>query len=243
MIWNEDGWLCHATGSPIPELTVPAPALPAHPWPQPEPRATFNSPQLPLEFQWLRSPYPDELFSLTDRPGCLRLYGRETIGSLFRQSLVARRQQSHTCSFRTLMEFEPEHFQQIAGLVCYYNASKFHYLHLTRDDVNDRHLRVMSALPDHVSSDAFTAPIPIPFEGPIELRADIRLDTLRFAWRQPDTEWNWLPETFDTSILSDEATAPGLPNFTGAFAGMACQDLSGTARPADFFWFEYQETE
>jgi xylan 1,4-beta-xylosidase len=52
---------------------------------------TFDRPELPLEFQWLRSPYPDELFSLTERPGYLRLYGRKTIGSLFRQSLVARR--------------------------------------------------------------------------------------------------------------------------------------------------------
>jgi hypothetical protein len=27
----------------------------------------------------------------------------------------------------------------------------------------------------------------------------------------------------DASILSDEATAPGLANFTGAFVGMCCQ--------------------
>jgi len=41
--------------------------------------------------------------------------------------------------------------------------------------------------------------------------------------------------------LSDDATAPGAPNFTGAFVGMACQDGAGTARPADFDYFEYQE--
>ena len=46
---------------------------------------------------------------------------------------------------------------------------------------------------------------------------------------------------FDASILSDEATSPGLPNFTGAFVGMACHDLAGTALPADFDWFEYRE--
>ena len=28
---------------------------------------------------------------------------------------------------------------------------------------------------------------------------------------------------------------------TGAFVGMACQDGSGTARPADFDFFEYRE--
>ena len=59
-------------------------------------------------------------------------------------------------------------------------------------------------------------------------------------WKARD--WTWLPQTFDASILSDEATAPGLPNFTGAFVGMACQDLAGTARPADFDYFEYRGT-
>ena len=52
-----------------------------------------------------------------------------------------------------------------------------------------------------------------------------------------------MPDVFDASILSDEATAPGAPNFTGAFVGVACQDVSGTAQPADFDWFEYRERE
>ena len=87
-----------------------------------------------MDFQWLRSPWPEELFSLTARPGHLRLYGRETIGSLFRQALVARRQQAHCFSAATVMDFEPEHFQQMAGLVCYYNSAKFHYLHVSHDE-------------------------------------------------------------------------------------------------------------
>jgi xylan 1,4-beta-xylosidase len=56
-------------------------------------------------------------------------------------------------------------------------------------------------------------------------------------------DWQWLPQVFDASILSDEATAPGLPNFTGAFVGVACQDTAGTAAAADFDWFEYRERE
>ncbi len=241
MHWKSDGWLYHESNSAAPRMTVPAPALAVQEWPAAEPRVRFDQPALPSEFQWLRSPFPDELFSLSERPGWLRLYGRDTIGSLFRQSLVARRQQAHVCSIATHMEFEPEHFQQMAGLVCYYNASKFHYLYVCRDDVNGKHLRVMSALPDQPSADAFTAPIKIESEGALELRADIRFDALRFAYRHPGQEWTWLPQTFDASILSDEASAPGLPNFTGAFAGMACQDVSGSAKPADFLWFDYRE--
>ena len=34
---------------------------------------------------------------------------------------------------------------------------------------------------------------------------------------------------------------PGLPTFTGAFVGMACQDMSGAGDHADFDWFEYVE--
>ena len=55
-------------------------------------------------------------------PATCGLYGRETMGSLFRQALVARRQQSHCYSAATVVDFEPEHFQQMAGLVCYYNG-------------------------------------------------------------------------------------------------------------------------
>jgi len=195
---------------------------------------------LPIDFQWLRSPFPDELFSLGARRGFLRLYGRETIGSLFRQSLVARRQQAHCYSAITAMEFEAAHYQQAAGLVCYYNSSKFHYLHVSHDEQVGRHVRVMSCTPDSPQSDAFTAPVKIP-AGRIELRVEVDLERLRFAWRVGAGSWNWLPEVFDASILSDEATVAGNPNFTGAFVGMACQDMSGAANPADFDYFEYRE--
>ena len=177
---------------------------------------------------------------MSARPGYLRLYGRETIGSVFRQSLVARRQQAHCYSAITAMEFEPAHFQQAAGLVCYYNSSKFHYLHVSHDEEHGRHVRVMSCVPDLPQSDFFTAPIPIP-PGRIELRAEVDYERLRFAYRMGGQAWNWLPELFDASALSDECTGPGSANFTGAFVGMACQDMSGTAHPADFDYFEYRE--
>ena len=60
----------------------------------------------------------------------------------------------------------------------------------------------------------------------------------RFAYRpQGSEDWCWLPQPFDASILSDEVTEPGAPNFTGAFVGMACYDLSGAGMPADFRYF------
>jgi xylan 1,4-beta-xylosidase len=241
MTWDADGWLRTEQGDALPVLQTSAPQLAEFVFDTVESRTEFNEAELPLDFQWLRSPWPEELFSLTARPGHLRLYGRETIGSVFKQALVARRQQAHCYTAETRVEFEPRHFQQAAGLVCYYNASKFHYLHVSHDETVGKHLRVMSALPDQPQSDAFTAPISIPTGQPIELKAEVDYERLRFAYRLVGGEWQWLPEQFDASILSDEASAPGLPNFTGAFVGVACQDLAGTQCPADFDFFEYRE--
>ena len=239
MVWGKDGWLRTVAGDGLPCVDIDAPRGAIESTPDAPVRAHFDSAALPLDFQWLRSPWPGELFSLTDRPGWLRLYGRETVGSLFRQALVARRQQSHCYTASTLIDFEPRHFQQMAGLICYYNGSKFHYLHVSTDDLAGKHVRVMSALPDQPQTDAFSAPVPIASNAPIELRVEVDYERLRFGFRVGDESWTWFPQQFDASILSDEATAPGLPNFTGAFVGMACQDMSGAGCPADFDWFEY----
>jgi len=243
MVWGADDWLRTADGAGLPMMETPAPAVPAHPFaPRPE-RHDFEQPELPIEFQWLRTPEPQEIFSLTARPGFLRLFGRESLGSLFRQSLVARRQEAHCFHAATKIEFTPEHFQQSAGLVCYYNGVKFHYLYISHDDPHGKHLRVMSALPDAAQGDAFTPPIPLPTHAPIHLRVEVDFERLRFAYRVEGEgpDWHWLPHQFDASILSDEATLPGQPNFTGAFIGLACQDTAGTALGADFDFFEYRE--
>jgi xylan 1,4-beta-xylosidase len=244
MVWGVDNWLRTTDGQGVSQLEVDGPKLIEHPFEPAPHRDDFDRPDLPIDFQWLRTPYPDEIFSMSARPGHLRLYGRESIGSHFKQALVARRQQAHCYHASTVVEFEPEHFQQQAGLVCYYGGSKFHYLYLSHDDALGKHLRVMSALPNHMSADAFTAPIAIATGRPVQLRVEVDRERLRFAWRlKGEAHWNWIAQQFDASVLSDEAALPGTANFTGTFVGMACQDMSGTGMSADFDFFEYIERE
>ena len=241
MRWDEDGWLRTADGQGRPQLTVAtlgdangehAPVIE---------HTDFDGEILPIPFQWLRTPYPDQLFSLAARPGHLRLHGRETIGSHFVQSLVARRQQAFRYHAETRTDFTAHHFQQAAGLVCYYNSTKFHYLHVTAGDDGQRQIQVLSAIPRETHRSNLTPAVSIG-SGPITLRVEVDHETLRFGYRLANAgEWHWLPNMFDASILSDEATLPGMPNFTGAFVGMACQDLSGAGHPADFAYFLYEE--
>lgn len=250
MVWCEDGWLRTMDRQGIPTLETPAPlgCGADHPVSSSGGRVVrynFDDEKLPIDFQWLRTPWPEEIFSLRARRGCLRLYGRETIGALFKQSLVARRQQAHCFSVITAIDFEPEHFQQLAGVVCYYSSSKFHYFYITHDETAGKHLRVMSVLPDSVQADSFTPIMPITSGRRVELRVEVDYERLYFGYRVEglDKDWRWVPQQFDASILSDEATVPGFPSFTGAFVGMSCQDLAGTRHPADFDYFEYQERE
>jgi xylan 1,4-beta-xylosidase len=240
MMWSQDDWLRTSDGAGLPYTEVAAPALPQHPFPASPEREDFQSPTLPLDFQWLRSPWPEELFSLTARPGFLRLYGRETLGSHFRQSLVARRQQAHCYHAETMIEFEPDHYQQMAGLICYYNSSKFHYLCISHHEDLGKFIQVCSCVPDLPQPDVFGAAAAIPAGEPIHLRVEVDFERLYFAYRVGAREWTRLGP-LDASILSDEASAPGTPNFTGAFVGVCCQDLGGTRRHADFDYFEYRE--
>src|SRR6476660_3977033 len=87
MVWSEDGWLRTVDGQGVPQVSVPAPNLPPHRFPAPSVRENFDSLELAIEFQWLRTPYPQRIWSLTERPGFLRLCGLETLGSQFEQAL------------------------------------------------------------------------------------------------------------------------------------------------------------
>ena len=88
--------------------------------PQSEPVAVtqhddFSSTELDSVYQWLRTPFPETFYSLTDAPGRLRLYGMESPGSLYNQALIARRQTDFVYTASTVVEFEPDNFQQMAA--------------------------------------------------------------------------------------------------------------------------------
>jgi xylan 1,4-beta-xylosidase len=242
--WDESGWLRHVAGSPAPAPSVPEPRLPPCPWPTSPARTEFTGDSLPAEFQWLRTPHPDFLFSLVARPGYLRLYGRESMGSLFYSSLVARRQQAFDFEASAAVEYYPSHFQHQAGLVCYYNSHKFHYLYISCDEENGRHLAIMSCPADQglgVEYPLQQAPVLLGGEGAVFLRARVERAALQFYWSEDGDRWTVVGETLDYSLLCDETGKGEGANFTGAFIGMACQDLAGTGLAADFQYFEYRE--
>ena len=73
------------------------------------------------------------------------------------------------------------------------------------------------------------------------LRVTVERESLQFAWSGDDERWLPVGEVLDYSLLCDEVGKGEGANFTGAFVGVCCQDLTGAGHSADFEFFEYRE--
>jgi xylan 1,4-beta-xylosidase len=241
--WRDDDWLWLRSGTNVPALHVEVPGAfdEAKYWA--EQRYAF-APDKPLhkDFQWLRTPEPERIFSLGAAPGKLRLYGRESIGSWFEQALVARRQTHFSYDAEVTLDFSPVDERQFAGLTCYYSRYNFHYLTVTAHSDGQRELLIMSSEASHPDGTLrFQVPVQIPNEGSVRLAVSIRGPALQFHYALGDGALQPVGEVLDASLLSDECGGHAEHgSFTGAFVGMAASDLNGTARPADFWNFVYR---
>jgi len=206
----------------------------------------FKTDKLSLDFQSLRVPITEDWCNLSDRIGFLRLYGRESLSSFHRQSLIARRVTQHNTRAITILDYQPEHYQQMAGLVMYYNTNHWHYLHLSVNDEGKRVLQIMTSDKFKVSR-SLEVPIELSGANDVVLRADWHRDAIQCYYQHGSKEWQSVGEPLDGNILSDDyvqdANNQYRPAFTGAFVGMCCQDLSGRKRHADFKVFIYEVLE
>ncbi len=242
--WKEGDWPRLAGGGNEPHLVVDAPALQPHPYEAESGFDDFRDEHLNIHFQSLRIPVTEDWLTLKERPGYLRLKGRESLSSFHYQSLVARRLQHFDTETSVCLEFEPETFQHMAGLVCYYNTSHYHYLYVTSDfEGKVKLLNIISC--DHFEiSEPLEYALDISGLERVYMQAVINGAELQFYYAVEEDQWKKIGPVLDASILSDDYVRDKeryRPAFTGAFVGMCCQDLTGGGKIADFDWFEYKE--
>lgn len=238
--WGHDDWL-YVKNGPVPSLHVELHAARDDTNYWAEQRYTFGA-GLHKDFQWLRTPDTDRIF-LTEG-GKLQLVGRESIGSWFEQSLVARRQTHFSYDAETVIDFSPNDERQSAGLTAYYSRFNFFYLTVTAHSDGQRELLILSSeasWPDGNLKTPFPEPVQVPNEGKIKLALTIRGAQLQFYYALEGEELKEVGGVLDASVLSDECGGHALHgSFTGAFVGMACSDLNGTALTATFDYFTYR---
>lgn len=239
-VWTDTGWLRLASGKNTPEPEFEAPGSPEVKPVSRNHMDHFDGASIDPVFQSLRVPLDESWITLGERPGYCRLYGRDSLYSLFDQSLIARRVQAFRCRASTRVEFSPTNFQQTAGLIAYYDTRDWYYAHVTMDDEGNRVVRLAQS-DDGDYTDDLTADLVAPDEGPIDFRLEFDGASLRFRVRlDPAEDWRSFGPDLDATILSDDYGV-GWDHFTGAFIGVCCQDMSGQRLHADFDWFEYAE--
>jgi len=236
--WRND-WP-YVVGGNSPALEIEGPNIAETPWgPDVPEKDDFDDTVLNLHFQNLRIPLGSDTMSLTDRPGHLRLYGRESLTSKFTQAYVARRWQHFRFTAETKVAFEPQTFQQSAGLVNYYNTQNWTSCQITWNEEKGRMLELVAC-----DNFVFDQPlkgreIPVPDEAEyVYLRVDVDYNVYRYSYSFNGKDWSTLPVAFDSCKLSDDYIQGG-GFFTGAFVGMQCQDTSGRRHHADFDYFSY----
>lgn len=242
--WPEKEWPKLGSGNSVPRIEVPINHTSKNGQLNKGYKDDFDSTTLNINFQSLRIPVRDNWATLKARAGFLSLYGRESLSSTHEQSLLARRIQSLKLEASTCLDFSPETYQQMAGLVCYYNTAHFHYLHVTANNEGKRCLQVITH--DHFEHiEVFDEPLLLTESGFVYLKAILNGADLQFYYALKEGEWKKAGPVLNAAILSDDYVREGgsryRPAFTGAFVGLCCQDLSGNKIPAHFDWFDYQE--
>ena len=238
--WKND-WPYLKSGSTLPRVEIPESALNPYPFESSPNKFDFDSLELPLDFQSLRIPTHENWLSLTERPGFLRLKGKESLTSTHTQALIAKRLQHFKVRITTALEFEPKHFQHLAGLVLYYNTAHYHYLNVSANDLKEKYISILSC--DNYNQIESEEKIVIPNSSTIFLRAETNFNTLQFSYSLDNITYKNIGNELDLSILSDDYVRDGSsryrPAFTGCFVGICCQDLRSNKLHADFDWFEY----
>jgi len=237
--WDSDHWLRTLDGSPLPPLRAESSLACAAPSVEKGFREDFDSPELNIHFQSLRTPLGEDQLSLTERPGYLRLKGAESPQSLFRHSLVGCRQTEPVIAASTLLDCNPLNSKQMAGLLYWYNSSNFYYLHLSYHEQKGRSLTILSM--DNRNATLVSERRALPAE-PIELAMLVDGTLLQFSYAVAGGRSQVFGPPLDASICSDDyGKDKGTGWFTGAFAALASHDLTGQGFVADFDWFEYNE--
>jgi xylan 1,4-beta-xylosidase len=243
--WTDDGWLRLASGGNLAAAEVADPGLP--PFPQEDFPAREN-----FDGDWnphLVSPRTDwrAWSSTTERPGFLRLRGQQSLCSLDRVSLVARRLTSLDAVVSTVVDFVPEVWQQSAGLVVYYDNMNWVWLRVYLSETLGSRALGMIRLENGEKTEIADARVPLPPASPVFMRCAVSGRSLQFSYAPEDpgsaapgaSVWRDIGPAWDTTEFSDEYCRYG--EFTGTFVGICCVDSNRRTAHADFDWFKYRD--
>ena len=239
MTWTDDGWLRMADGSNLAKLEVEEPDLPDVPMPEIPRHDDFDGGVIG---NWYYSPrqMPTTFANVTERPGWLRIRGEESLASLNRTSLVARKLTSVYATVTTKLEFEPEVYQHSAGLTIYYDNMNNIFLRKYYSETLGGPAISIVRLENGEKTEMLDTRVAVE-DRPIYFRLTIEGRRTWFEWSYDGEAWTKIGPDFDTTTFSDEYCKYG--EFTGTMVGIAVTDAALHEKTADFDFFDYEAGE
>ncbi|MCH9276072.1 glycoside hydrolase family 43 protein [Bifidobacterium amazonense] len=266
--WTEDGWPRLINNTISPDLLVPAPAVaqgvvqktdhseridfaPDAAAQACAPLTSVTDPAIPPSLKTLRGALDAEKdYSLTARPGWLRLYGDQSLRSQHHQVLFARRWEAYDFDADTVIDFDPANYQQTAGLILYYDTCNWIYAYVSFDsEGTDR--RILQVLRCDHEELTYGSEAVVLDDGPVRVKVAVRHAVANFSYAQgsgvtdgsAEPDWRPLGGDQPADHISDdyvERTIKGCA-FTGGMVGICAQDMDAKQSHADFKYFDYQE--
>lgn len=229
LTWSKDGWPVVNGNQPV-ELSMSTKGLPAwQPFAEPKVREEFDAQKLELHWKFVRNPQEGS-WSLTERPGFLRLNGTEaSIDDVASPAVLLRAQTDLRMHIATELHFAPEDGQR-AGLVIRGNEA-YHY-DLLVESTNGVRAIVLYVKVAGNKRELLRVPHN---EDQATLVVEGYADHYAFFVDSADGLRTLLGSA-PTSAMSYEENGA----FTGAYLGMYAQSDNGKPAVADFAWFEYK---
>jgi xylan 1,4-beta-xylosidase len=152
--------------------------------------------------------------------------------------MLVRRQTDFCFVAETCLTLPFKHFQRMAGLLYRYDEENQYYLRVAYNEaVGEQCLGILLFDKNNFSMPLGENEIPVGY-GKVYLRLKVENHYGEFSYAMEDLQWHIIPYRIDVSTLSDEYATP--MGFTGAFAGMSCQDMAEGSGYADFEYFTYK---
>ncbi|MDD4515946.1 glycoside hydrolase family 43 protein [Massilibacteroides sp.] len=174
----------------------------------------FNDPVLGMEWLTLRTPATD-LYSLTEKPGSLALYGTTITASEKKTpAYIARRMQHHKFECTTELTFNPENESDEAGMLLFKNEGN-HYFFFIRQN-NGQKIIGLKQTVNHEAKETTTNSVSVKTNKTVKMKVVSTGLTYNFFYDPGDGNWKMLCDKIDAKPLST-ASAGG---FTGSTIGM-----------------------
>lgn len=229
--WTDDGWpVVNKTGSVTPDMQAGLFAW--NPLPETSVRDDFDKPA--LDFCWNHHFLPEAgNYSLTARPGWLRLHGSATsLGDRAAHTFLGRRQQHYNFTASTLLDFDPEAGNAEAGMTVFMDDTHRYEVAVGVVDGERRILvrRTVGTLSAVVAAEAITV-------NPVILEVHGEENAYTLGYRETEDDAFRPLAAGETSLLST-LIAGGC---VGVYIGMyATGNGAESETPADFDWFDYE---